>query len=273
MGTYQEHDHSLHLAVRNAFLYGHAQKARTIPIYAFNDDPKCLQTILKNNGVVAFKLAVDWNISQFLNLCSTIGTPLPEHALEVQKFVHDNVVLDVKEVFEQAPDSNMRPFSRDAILAHTENSRAPLATQPNLLAFYCVTAEPQDSPTYLVNMQDVLTKLEPDDKTILEHVRYAVPNSMSPILSARDGTRFFSFRDFGHEPLLWTSDATQFDERRTNLAIERLLEAIYTQPPTAIQWEPGLLVVFNNKAFFHAKPANTLSAQKLARHIRRIRLL
>lgn len=278
-GVFNQKNHQSYVFIRNKALSGDLNQVGShVVSYKRLDSPNYLSEgatfdQLKEDGYVFFKLSNSLEDESILKFSSSLGDPLPELPDELSSFVRHGIILEVKERFSSAPGVDMQPFSREAILVHTENSRSPLSDQPRYILFQCRQADPNDSPTYLYPMADVANFLSSEEREILSHLYYDGIDGAVPIFRKESGMPIFSFRDFGVSSLKWKygghDDVT---DNLVNQALEKLLVSIYETPALRVAWEPNSVFVFDNFRYFHAKPKNLSSKKRFARHLDRVRI-
>ena len=258
-GIFDESRYNAHKVARTRTLATPGFSSRVISPIPAPAKGKALQDAildaLHDDHFVFFKLDHPLSDLEYFRLASFIGRPMNEDPEEISSFVRQGCILEVKERFNKETSVDMQPFSRAAVLVHTENSRSPLGEQPRYIAFQCITHMGEDSPTLMFSMDEVLRSLSGQDITILEHTYYPNLVGRMPILRCDETYgRVFSFRDFGGSNLEWVNDFPEIDDHAVNKALENLLNAIYSSRPLAVNWEPNTLFVFDNFKFFHGKP-------------------
>lgn len=280
-GYFNENRYSKHLETRKYVLNkpskeGDAQSLTSTPQASscLLERLSVLKEILNQDGFIFLKLDRALDDDELIAFCGALGTPLPEKPEEISNFVRRGIILEVKEAFSYAPDVSMQPFSKNAILVHTENSRSPLSEQPRYIAFQCIECVGDDCPTYLFPMKDIADTLDKEDQKILHQTYYdQSQDDAAPILRMINGIPIFSFRDFGSDSLNWRyAGEEKISTARVNQAIENLLTAIYQARRSQVKWEPQSLFIFDNFRFFHAKPENIGNPHELVRHLDRVRI-
>lgn len=235
-------------------------------------DLEVLKGILDRQGYAHFQMGESLDDNNIMDIAGRLGPLLAELPEELVSYVRHGIILEVKEHFIKAPGIDMQPFSREAVLVHTENSRSPIEDQPKYIIFQCLAAGKFDSPTLLFPMEQIAGNISQEDKEILKHLKYRNFPEAPPFYRKENGNSVFSFRDFGDVPLEWIYKGNEFSAERINEAVENLMHTIYQTMPYEIKWTSSSIFVFDNTRFFHAKPENLQNGDSLDRHLDRIRI-
>lgn len=273
-GTYAAED----LEVRQTRLYGTESQDNMTVVQSMpcGDMPLAQiarDTVIKE-GFALLSTQEPMASDRFIHLAQCFGEPLVEISEDIHSYVDQSVILHVREFFKQAPDKTLEPFSRNAVLAHTENSASPLSRRPSFLIFSCLEAQMDDSPTFLMPMSGIEAALSETTKDILRQTFYDEEGEeLPPIMRLEGGRSIFSYRDFFPHPLQWKCADTSRSVEEVNNALCELLTAVYTVPCIATHWSPGDIMILDNKKFFHAKPVSRSASAELRRHLLRIRVV
>ncbi|MGC4807630.1 TauD/TfdA family dioxygenase [Micromonospora sp. DT233] len=211
---------------------------------------------------------------RFLALGRLLGTAMPETDPTVQPYVERGVILNLLSEHDRTGDVALQPFATNYLSLHTEGSGRPPAEQPRYIVLMC--HDPGDATsarTVLVPMRAVARAMDPASLDTLSRVRYRHDARLAPIVRYDDGRCVFTFRDFLDQPLRWTSHGPA-DEQTVNDAIADLLRAMYSAASAAsVHWRAGLVVVIDNRFFFHGRTAGPAVASAHRRHLRRLRIV
>ena len=227
------------------------------------------------HGAAVIQLDRPLDNEEFLALGAVLGTPQPELAPTVQPHVEDEVILNLVTSVPATADPDLQPFGANWLSLHSESSGAPAAVQPRFITLMCVT--PGDragcAETVLVPMRSVFEALSPDDRALLEDVRYD-RGDPPPIMRYESDRAVFSIRDFQDDPLAWIHDGASTDPQEIDAALTRLYEAMYGTESYGVQWSRGLLVVIDNFVNFHGRTAGIAASpgSGSARHLKRLRI-
>lgn len=277
-GYFSENNYSGHTEVRQKTL--NTADLKTTVVLAQDLESASLATItdsvkdgLLRDGFAFFRLPSTLDDKNYLDLSNALGIVMPEDPEEISQFVRHGAILEVKERFNKEASTDMQPFSRDAILVHTENSRSLLTDQPRYIAFQCISHKGADSPTLLMPMTEISEMLTSRQKAILMYTSYQGLEQQVPILREEEYGPVFSFRDFGSSELLWSyTGEMNIEDDEINEAVEALLTSIYSTRLLQVEWKPSTLFIFDNFRFFHAKPESLTTDPNLDRHLDRIRI-
>ena len=159
-GYFSERNYSDHTGVRRKAL--NTSDLETTIVSAQDLESANLATItdsvkggLLRDGFAFFRLPSTIDDQSYLDLSNALGIVMLEDPEEISQFVRQGAILEVKERFNKEASTDMQPFSRDAILVHTENSRSLLGDQPRYIAFQCISHKGADSPTLLMPMTEI----------------------------------------------------------------------------------------------------------------------
>jgi hypothetical protein len=184
------------------------------------------------------------------------------------------VVLNLRDVHGATGDVALQPFSRGPLTLHSEGSGRPVADQPRYLVLMCLHpgGSAVAAQTALVPMAAVAAALDERSLAVLTRTRYRASIAGPAIARTLGGRVVFSFRDFAGQQLEWahTGDA---DAAEVAGVLRGLLACLYRpDPATGVHWAPGLLVVLDNRRWFHGRTAAPAGAAPGGRHLKRLRL-
>ncbi|NRQ33073.1 hypothetical protein HII36_14660 [Nonomuraea sp. NN258] len=276
-GEFVESPDDPHARLRDGLLRDGSGLPRVGPAPAVRSGPVPADGLLADlaeTGLALRRFDRPLTNGEFRELGAALGSPMAETDPAVQPFVEDRVVLNLISSHEETMDASLQPFAANYLSLHSESSGRPVAEQPRYLALMC--REPGDDPgaalTVLTPMASVAGRLTEDELAILRATRYRHGDPRLRLTRTENGRPVFSFRDFMAQPLEWVTEADAAAEE-VNAAIGALLAAMYDPgPATAVQWEPGLLVVFDNRVFFHGRTARPHPATR-RRHLKRLRIV
>ncbi|WP_320064504.1 TauD/TfdA family dioxygenase [Micromonospora sp. RTGN7] len=229
---------------------------------------------LETHGLGLVQLDDSLSDDRFLALGRLLGTAMPETDPAVQPYVEQRVILNLRSEHNRTGDVALQPFATNYLSLHTEGSGRPPGDQPRYIVLLC--HDPGDATsarTVLVPMRAVAAAMDPASLATLSQVRYRHDARLSPIVRYEDGRCVFTFRDFLAQPLEWTSHGDA-DADTVNDAIADLLRAMYSaESASSVHWRAGLLVVIDNRFFFHGRTAGPAVASPHRRHLRRLRVV
>ena len=229
---------------------------------------------LHHDGLLVLDLDEPLSNDAFIALGEQLGTLIPETDPAVEGRVDDGVVLNVVTTEEASADTAIQPFASNALTLHSEGSGRDAAAQPRFVVLMCCDPGEDGAvmSTVLVPMDAVARRLDSHTQAILRALRYR-HGTPPPILRTIDGRPVFSFRDFRADPLDWrfTGDLTAADS--VSAAVRSLLASMY-DPTTAaaLTWRRGLMVVIDNRRFFHGRCAARGVGTVHRRHLKRLRI-
>jgi hypothetical protein len=227
-------------------------------------------------GLVAFDHPLE--DAAFIEFFAPFGAPIPERDPAVIPFVRRDVVLNVVAVQGHVANAALQPFAANDLTLHSEGSGRSEAEQPRYVVLMC--CDPGDSisqaRTVLVPMGDVAARLARPQRSLLARTRYQRNASGPMILREVNGRPVFAFRDFKGDPLAWIVPdgiATADDDPdAVNAALRALLAAMYCGAAFGLRWAPGLLIIIDNRRFFHGRTA-AIGSSPRRRHLKRLRLV
>ncbi|MEV6421253.1 TauD/TfdA family dioxygenase [Streptomyces sp. NPDC051662] len=240
---------------------------------------KSLVDMVREHGFASARLGSPLPVRQLLRFGSMLGTPQPETDPAVLPFTEEQVVLNLCSVRNRTEDPAMQPFARDALALHSEGSGRGIAQQPRYIVLMCrAPGGAAAALTVLVSMAEVASRLDREEKDLLRAIAYRA-GTPPPVLRYEDGRPVFSFRDFMGQRLLWRytpgphhAPEPEPEPERVNAVLRRLLAAMYTTRAAGVRWEAGLLIVVDNRRFFHGRTAAPASGVGL-RHLQRLRIV
>ncbi|MEO3890696.1 TauD/TfdA family dioxygenase [Nonomuraea sp. B5E05] len=279
-GTFMENPTDPHVSLRGKLLKDGSglprvgplpAVRRSVPARELSED---LRSDLARTGVALRRFDRPLTNDQYRELGEALGNPMPETDPAVQPFVEDQVVLNLISSHEETADASLQPFAANYLSLHTESSGRPVPEQPRYLALMC--CEPGDDPqaalTVLTPMERIAQRLAEQDIALLRTTRYRHGDPALRLVRAEDDRLVLSFRDFMSQPLEWINE-DDVAVPAVNDAIGALLTSMYDPSSAmAVQWEPGLLVVFDNRVFFHGRTARLRPANH-RRHLKRLRIV
>jgi Taurine catabolism dioxygenase TauD, TfdA family len=227
-------------------------------------------------GLVAFDHPLE--DAAFIEFFAPFGAPMPERDPAVIPFVRREVVLNVVAVQGHVANAALQPFGANDLTLHSEGSGRSEAEQPRYIVLMC--CDPGDAisqaRTILVPMADVAARLDPPQRSLLARTRYERNASGPMILREVMGRPVFAFRDFKGDPLAWVVPhgiaPADDDPGVVNAALRGLLAAMYCGAAFGLHWTPGLLIVIDNRRFFHGRTA-AIGSSPCRRHLKRLRLV
>ncbi|MFJ4963924.1 TauD/TfdA family dioxygenase [Streptomyces sp. NPDC088729] len=233
--------------------------------------------MVREHGFASARLGSPLPVRQLLQFGSLLGTPQPETDPAVLPFTEERVVLNLRSVRKRTADPALQPFARDALALHSEGSGRGVAQQPRYIVLMCrAPGGAAAAQTVLVPMAEVASRLDREERRLLTATVYRA-GTPPPVLRYEEERPVFSFRDFMGQRLRWryTPEPAREPEpepERVNAALRRLLAAMYTTRASGVRWEAGLLVVVDNRRFFHGRTAAPASGVGL-RHLQRLRVV
>ncbi|WP_068874051.1 MULTISPECIES: TauD/TfdA family dioxygenase [unclassified Phenylobacterium] len=233
-----------------------------------------LQAGVEADGYAIARSSEPVNDETLIELAMAFGLPTPERDPAVLPFTSRGVILNLRSTLPQAGDVALQPFTSGELSLHSESSRKPLAGQPRYLLFLCCdpgVAEAQ-ALTLLTPMAGVAARLDPAARRILEGVRYDGPPGAPSVLREAEGRPVFSFRDFQDEPLDWTYEGPQIDPEGVSAALRSLLWAMYGCQALGLAWSAGLVLLLDNRRYFHGRTSAGPARGGPPRHLKRLRL-
>lgn len=281
-GTFIEAASDPHVQRREALLAaGHALPALSA-IHSATADRLSVElrgelgAALQSTGLLCVQLEEPLPPALFVALGRQLGTPLPETDPAVQRYVDDQVILNLVSEHRDTEDVSLQPFANNALTLHSESSGRPTAEQPRYIVLSC--REPGlasgSAQTLLVGMDGVVKRLASDDLITLAQTRYRSAREVPTILRNFAGRAVLSFRDFLGQPLAWVCTRPDATESSVNETLRRLLAALYAREGAqAVCWRRGMLVVIDNTFHFHGRTASTGPTTGPRRHLQRLRIL
>jgi hypothetical protein len=236
------------------------------------DAPAYAAAQLDAIGLATVRFAQVLSSLELLRFAGCFGEPMPEASPHASAHAEQDAVLNlVPTEAGEVVSTDGEPFSMRPIRMHSEASRAPPDAQPTHLVFQCVrpAGDGCGGQTLIRAMSDVAARLDDGARTALEHTRYAGAAGTGAILT---GARF-AFRDFGSDELAWIYDgAPRADAAgEVNAAFEALTHALYDPPIFGLPAAPALVVVLDNRRWFHGRTA--IRAGGGGRHLQRVRVI
>lgn len=209
----------------------------------------------------------------FRKLGSALGTVTPETAPDIQSYVEDGVVLNLRADAGITQDVSLQPFASNPLSLHSEGSGRAVADQPRYIVLMCVEPGDNSASTVLVSMDEVAAGLDAEDLRLLRATRYADAPGVPPVVRSQGDHVVFAFRDFQQDTLRWVCEADGASPEAVNGALGRLLTRMYeARGASGVLWSRGLLVVIDNTRFFHGRTAGLPRAAARTRHLKRLRI-
>ncbi|MFL6128903.1 MAG: TauD/TfdA family dioxygenase [Mycobacteriales bacterium] len=229
---------------------------------------------LGRDGLAVLALDRSLDTAEFRALGRLLGTLTPELDPAVQPFVEDGVVLNLRDLHGRTADVALQPFSQGPLTLHSEGSGRPVADQPRYIVLMCLQPgrSAVGAQTALVPMAEVAAALDERSLGVLAQTRYRASTAGPSIVRTVGDRTVFSFRDFAGERLDWvhTGDAGAAE---VGAVLRRLLAALYRPGPAAgVRWAPGMVVVVDNRRYFHGRTAAPTGAAPSGRHLKRLRI-
>lgn len=235
-----------------------------------------LQGYLDENHSCLIKLNQLLSNEEFLAIGKLLGTPIKEFASDpvVAPYIENEVILNIKSNNAIKDNPSSQPFTSRYLTLHTECSRRKAEDQPRYLVFMCCNSgQFSEAKTIMVPTKKIINALTKQEIDTLLHTHYATETPS--LLRQENGHFIFSFRDFYPHPMNWVytgNDAKT--EKEINEVITSLLLKIYDPDnATGIQWEEGLLMILDNRHFFHGKQKGKQIESTNTRHIKRLRII
>ncbi len=282
-GIYIENSADRHIPLRRYLLEGNAPlpplctniieaHAATFP-EAIRDD---IVSTIHEIGVALIQLDEPLCNDRFIALGSLLGAMIPETDPAVLPYVERDVILNLVSAHGHTPNVALQPFAANYLSLHTEGSGRPREEQPSYIVLMC--CEPGDNTTtaqtVLVPMRTVEQRLAPEHIELLSMIRYRANDRCYPIVRDIDGRRVFAFRDFQANALQWRCTSQEADNADVNNAIRNLLAAMYSPDGAyGVSWKRGMLIIIDNRFFFHGRTVAPSSIPVRPRHLKRLRIL
>jgi alpha-ketoglutarate-dependent taurine dioxygenase len=229
---------------------------------------------LRDTGVVLLQLDQPLGEQAYLALGRRLGDLIAETDPAVQPQVRHGTLLNLASVRGHTTDASLQPFATNALSLHSEGSGRGLEEQPRYILLQCLDAgdDSTTAQTVLVPMELVRGRLLDSQAQALEAVSYRTEQEVPTILRRECGHQVFSFRDFMGSTLEWRSESSLPTEAVDD-ALRSLLAAMY-QPDVAsgIHWRRGLVLLLDNRRFFHGRTAAAAQVSRRRRHLQRLRV-
>lgn len=234
--------------------------------------------ILKSEGICLAKLSSVLSDNEFINLGEMFGVLIKENENDaiVNPYISKEFILNVVTNYSGGSSENAKPFLNTHLTLHTECSKRTAPNQPSYLMFMCLAPGTNSfSETVLIPTENIISELSESDKEILKNTYYL--DGETPFLRDEDDSEVFSFRDFHPHPMQWRCEhgESTVTIQQVNEVLARMMLAMYKKENcSTIEWEKNLLMIMDNKKFFHGKKssANCETVEE-ARHIKRLRII
>ncbi|MBB4688775.1 TauD/TfdA family dioxygenase [Amycolatopsis jiangsuensis] len=228
--------------------------------------------LLRQHGAAMVLLDEPFSDEEYLAFGAGLGTATEETDPAVQPFVTHRVILNLLGANRRTDDVALQPFAENSLSLHSEGSGRVAAEQPRYIVLMCCHPGPRPSSaqTVLVPMDGVAERLSAREREVLSRTRYAHLPPGETILREHEGRPAFSFRDFLGGRLDWVNDGGDEPEA-VDAALVRLHAAMYAPLAQGVHWQPGLLVVIDNRRHFHGRTAGSAPAGA-PRHLKRLRI-
>jgi alpha-ketoglutarate-dependent taurine dioxygenase len=235
-----------------------------------------LKQYLKENHFCLIKLKKLLTNEEFLAFGTVLGTPIKEFASDkvVAPYIENEVILNIISNNAVKDNPSSQPFTSRYLTLHTECSRRKAEDQPKYLVFMCCNSgHHSEAKTIMIPREKVLKALKPEEIAILKHTHYA--QDTPSLIREENDHLIFSFRDFYPEAMNWVyKGKEEKTEEEINEAITSLLLKMYDpQNANGIAWEKGLIMVLDNRYFFHGKQKSNQIELTNTRHIKRLRII
>lgn len=241
------------------------------PVSDIEDAETALKDQIAEHGLGWIQFAEPLADADFAELGRRFGHLMVEDAPDVQPFVTDQVILNLRQS-QLSGRVEEAPFEAKELLLHTEGSRRPAAQQPRFIVLYCVDAgSDHGSQTVLIPFADVLDRLDVATRELLQVTHDARADQTPHVLEPWGQGLAFSFRDLGDETYLWETPHSPDDAQA---ALDDILQTCYsTGEVYGSHWSPGMLMVIDNRRWFHGRTwSRPAEGSPVPRHLKRLRI-
>jgi hypothetical protein len=281
-GALHETDKDAHVTVRKKLLTNTELTDGNIPYIQaknccnlFDLYTTAYQTI-KTFGVALINFDQSLTNKQFISFGNYFGHPISEEASATQRYVDENIILNL--ISEQGHTSNVdtQPFSTNYLTLHTESSARKIAEQPDYIILMCCEKGfgTIEQKTVLVSIESVINQLTENEIALLSKTKYFCNLEGPTIIRKENGRFIISFRDFYPGAIEWIYFGDETNVHAINSAMSSLLYAMYnSNSAMGISWKNGNVVIVGNTYFFHGRTAGTVEKIPPYRHLKRLRII
>jgi alpha-ketoglutarate-dependent taurine dioxygenase len=248
--------------------------------------PETFETLLRGRGDLTDQLVrhgfahvrLDRALSnaELIALAAQLGTPQPQFDDRLAGYIEDGVVLDLRLDNPETDDHEWKLlFAENYVMAHSELAGRPPPLQPRFQLFQCVEPPVRDAggQTLLIDMAALCERLGIDHVAVLARTRNASFTNSPPFIWARDNRPVISFKDTAAAGFPWQTVAEVDEAAVVNESIRQLLLGTYDPDHVrGVHWESGVLAVFDNHRWLHARSRGRIPVGRPPRHLKEIRV-